>query len=66
MRLFLAFGLGAGCPGGASHKEDPPVRMLESRGQAGLLTAVYCICRMLGWGLRFKRFEVTVCDLRLC
>lgn len=49
MRLFLAFGLGAGCPGVASHKEDPPVCMLESRGQAGLLTAVYCICRMLGW-----------------
>lgn len=48
MRLFLAFGLGAGCPGGASYKEDPPVCMLESRGQTGLLTTVYCICRMLG------------------
>lgn len=31
----LAFGLGAGRPGGASHKEDPPACMLGSRGQAG-------------------------------
>ena len=47
--LALVFGLGAGRLGGATHKEDPPVCVLESGGQAGLLARVYYICQASGW-----------------
>jgi hypothetical protein len=49
MRLLFAFGPGAGQIAGASHKEDPPVCMLGSRGQAGLLVRVYFIYHAPGW-----------------
>lgn len=54
MRLpLLAFGLGAGQIAGASHKEGPPMCMLESRGQAGLLVRVYYIQQVRG-GPRYR------------
>ena len=43
------FGLGVGRIGEAVHKEDPPVCMLESRGQAGSLARVHYICQVPGW-----------------
>lgn len=49
MRLPLVFGPGAGQIAGASHKEDPPMCMLGSRGQAGLLVTVYFIYYSPGW-----------------
>ena len=62
MRLPLAFGPGAGQIAGASHREDPPVCMLGSRGQAGLLVTVYFIYHAPGWLIR--RFEVANRDLK--
>lgn len=48
-----------GCSDGASHKEDLPMCMLQKQKPGGLL-----VLPSVRVALKFRCFEVTVCDLK--
>ncbi len=59
----LAFGLGAECSIGASHKEDPPVCVLEQR-PGGFTDRSLLHSASDGLVSAFRNFEVAICDLK--